>query len=353
MWPLIIFAGSMIYAASQEERKKQAPLREAQKKEREAQEKLRREAYECRKQETNQKRAATAKAKRDKFEAMNASDQLKYLFARKQKLKDGLFKKIQEEKWDLKQGVAIDLETMVKNQAYELQEWLIDLIEKHKFNLLREKQKLTISDSYGLKIDTTKWDLSPLLLKEKGAQLTGLTYFYSQGVLKLGCEIFTEKSFEERIKLYKKFTGKSFQQFFVYQVEEAIGKIKDVSTALNDVDKKSMPGVDFEEYCKKILEENDWVVELTPKSGDQGVDLIGSIGTARVCFQCKRHSQPVGNKAVQEVMAGMRYWNGTHAAVVSTSGYTQSAKELSIVTDVKLLAESELAELKNRLLAYQ
>ena len=49
---------------------------------------------------------------------------------------------------------------------------------------------------------------------------------------------------------------------------------------------RNMTGIEFEEYCKSILEEVGWEVEDTPTSGDQ-VDLIASIEDVRVCIQCK------------------------------------------------------------------
>ena len=48
-----------------------------------------------------------------------------------------------------------------------------------------------------------------------------------------------------------------------------------------------------------LLVEAGWEVDITPKTGDQGVDLIASIEDVRVCIQCKNWSNPVRNKAVQ------------------------------------------------------
>ena len=38
-----------------------------------------------------------------------------------------------------------------------------------------------------------------------------------------------------------------------------------------------MDGVQYEQYCKKILEDAGWEVEDTPITGDQGVNMIASI----------------------------------------------------------------------------
>ena len=62
--------------------------------------------------------------------------------------------------------------------------------------------------------------------------------------------------------------------------------------------RENMSGDEYEKYCKYILEQRGWEVNITPKSGDQGVDLIASKEYLKVCIQCKRYSKPVGNKAV-------------------------------------------------------
>ena len=45
-----------------------------------------------------------------------------------------------------------------------------------------------------------------------------------------------------------------------------------------------MDGIEYEQYCKTILENAGWEVEDTSTTGDQGVDLIASIENLRVCF---------------------------------------------------------------------
>jgi len=36
-------------------------------------------------------------------------------------------------------------------------------------------------------------------------------------------------------------------------------------------------------------------VKETPKTGDQGVDLIASINDLRICIQCTDHKKAIGN----------------------------------------------------------
>ena len=74
------------------------------------------------------------------------------------------------------------------------------------------------------------------------------------------------------------------------------------------------------------------------------------IDNFRICIQCKDHKKIVGNKAVQEISAGKIYWEGTHAVLVSKSGFTKSAQKLARANKVRLINEYELKDLENILI---
>ena len=69
-----------------------------------------------------------------------------------------------------------------------------------------------------------------------------------------------------------------------------------------------MSGEEYEIFCQELIIDEGWEVSRTPKSNDQGVDLIATISDNKVCIQCKRYSNPVGNKAVQEIIAGTEFY---------------------------------------------
>jgi len=105
-------------------------------------------------------------------------------------------------------------------------------------------------------------------------------------------------------------------------------------------------GIRFENHCMGILKQNGWEVKETPNTGDQGVDLIASINDLRICIQCKDHEKAIGNKAVQEISAGKLFWKGTHAVIVSKSGFTKSAHQLAKSNKVELINEYQLKDLE-------
>lgn len=108
---------------------------------------------------------------------------------------------------------------------------------------------------------------------------------------------------------------------------------------------KNMLGVDFEIHCARILEEAGWSVVRNGRTGDQGVDLIACRLGLRVAIQCKRYSGTVGNKAVQEVFAGMKYEDCDRAVVVSNAAFTAGAVNLARTTGVVLLDDQSLSEM--------
>lgn len=112
-------------------------------------------------------------------------------------------------------------------------------------------------------------------------------------------------------------------------------------------DADSMTGEEYEQYCIEILENLGWKARKTPGSGDQGVDIIAEQKDYVLAIQCKRYSKPVGNKAVQEVIAGKSFINANLAVVVSNNSFTNSARQLAETTNVVLLHHTQLEAVNN------
>lgn len=111
-----------------------------------------------------------------------------------------------------------------------------------------------------------------------------------------------------------------------------------------------MEGHEFEYYCANILEKNGFNdVEVTPGSGDNGIDIIAYKDYVKYGIQCKCYSSDIGIKAVQEVFAGAKYYD-CHVPVVLTNRYfTRQAKELAEKTNVLLWDRDKLNELINNI----
>lgn len=116
---------------------------------------------------------------------------------------------------------------------------------------------------------------------------------------------------------------------------------------LTKEDVANLSPVAFEAYCARVLNENGWQANTTKGSGDQGIDVIATKGKIKAVFQCKKYASPIGNKAVQEVIAGKTFTSADFAFVVSNTHYTRSAVELARKASVHLIHYSELVDLQS------
>ncbi len=112
---------------------------------------------------------------------------------------------------------------------------------------------------------------------------------------------------------------------------------------------ENMSSLEFERCCADYLNLNGWRAATTKGSGDQGVDVIAKKAGRTIVMQCKLHSSPVGNKAVQEVFAGLAYQRAERAVVVSNQRYTPSAMALAAKTGVLLIHFTDLRDLDRQL----
>ena len=105
-----------------------------------------------------------------------------------------------------------------------------------------------------------------------------------------------------------------------------------------------MDGTKFENFMANVLAEKGYHVQTTPKSGDQGVDLLLTMDGRKVAVQLKRYTGAVGNAAVQAVVAGMFHYQAKEAWVITTSTFTKSAKQLAMSNRVRLIDGRELED---------
>lgn len=111
---------------------------------------------------------------------------------------------------------------------------------------------------------------------------------------------------------------------------------------INLPDYNSMSGYEFEALIGKQFSSLGYPVRHTPGSRDQGADLIIQNGRDTIAIQVKNYTGPVGNGAIQEVVASMGIYNANKAMVISSSTYTQSARDLATANNVILWDETDL-----------
>ena len=122
-----------------------------------------------------------------------------------------------------------------------------------------------------------------------------------------------------------------------------ISKYQNIDSAFKEHFEKK--DIVYHKYDFAYKLKNKWDAEATQGSSDQGVDVIAKKDTRTLVAQCKRFIKPVGNKAVQEIVAGMKYYEATEGVVIAPNGFTNSAKNLAEANNIKLIHHSEINDL--------
>ena len=103
--------------------------------------------------------------------------------------------------------------------------------------------------------------------------------------------------------------------------------------------------MEFEGWVELQLSSFGWVAKATQATSDQGVDILAEKDGLTLAIQCKRYSKPVGNKAVQEITAGIQHYMADCGVVIATAAYTKSAKQLAQTNNIHLLSVDDIPNL--------
>lgn len=112
--------------------------------------------------------------------------------------------------------------------------------------------------------------------------------------------------------------------------------------SIDDID--FMTGHEFENFISSLFTKLGYSTKVTKGSGDQGIDVIIEKHGQKIGVQTKCYANNVTNKAIQEVVAGIKYYNLTKGIVVTNNYFTESAKELAVSNDVILWDRNILKE---------
>lgn len=215
-----------------------------------------------------------------------------------------------------------------------------DLCARIGFDHLKFLERTTVSrrqadlDRVYAKLEERKPYLKPLLLR---AMAKGRNKY---GEIDYGEYV---KEVSDFFDYY--FPGSSLPFFFGRNpILSAVTHLEDWVSEPQEMIGIPVDGIDFEHWCAARLEEQGWAVRVSKASGDQGVDIEAMKDGKMVAIQCKRYSQAIGNKAVQEAYAGMMHYRADAACVIGTGGYTASAIELGNSTGVLLIDAENISE---------
>ncbi len=101
----------------------------------------------------------------------------------------------------------------------------------------------------------------------------------------------------------------------------------------------------YERHVAECLRRYGWDAKATQASGDQGIDVHATKNGFTLVVQCKLYSNPVGNDAVQQIIAGRSFARADFAAVVSNAEFTRAARQLASSADVFLFHHDQIVDL--------
>lgn len=191
------------------------------------------------------------------------------------------------------------------------------VVDEHLSVLVRKRRQLVRVDDYGV-VDRSRWE------REIG-------YFFDKVVFQALAPADLGRV-EKRLN--------EFRERLEHMVETGLG-----DPGAEARFERVRNGTEFEQFCAEQLRQGGWKVTATGASRDQGADLIAERGRERLVVQCKFLGRPVGNYAVQEVVAARSHHFGNAALVASNQRFTASAAELAATNGVELCHWSELARL--------
>lgn len=120
------------------------------------------------------------------------------------------------------------------------------------------------------------------------------------------------------------------------------------SNSISSMDYDNMDGHTFEYFCADILKKNGFLnVEVTPGSGDHGIDILAEKDGISYAVQCKCYSSNIGNAAVQQAHTGKSIYQKDIAVVFTNRYFTAQAKAEANALGVKLWDREKLDSLIN------
>ncbi|MEO2507147.1 restriction endonuclease [Clostridium paraputrificum] len=97
-----------------------------------------------------------------------------------------------------------------------------------------------------------------------------------------------------------------------------------------------MTGYEFEKFISELFRKMGYSTNVTKGSGDQGSDVVIEKSGIKIGVQAKCYSGGVTNKAIQETVAGLKYYGCEKGIIVTNNFYTNSAIKLAEVNNIVL-----------------
>ncbi len=117
------------------------------------------------------------------------------------------------------------------------------------------------------------------------------------------------------------------------------------------IDIDEMDGATFEHFCADLLRVNGWTdVQITPASGDHGIDITAEKDDIKWGFQCKRWGDTkVDAIAIGQTYKGKALYECDMVAVITTSTLTAQAEGEAKQLGIKVWGRGKIRQLMSKL----
>ena len=113
----------------------------------------------------------------------------------------------------------------------------------------------------------------------------------------------------------------------------------------------------FEHLISRLLEEMDYQnVEVTSRSSDGGVDVVGDIElgitSVREVVQAKRHRRTIQRKDLDALRGSLYRFNAVRGTIVTTSRFAKGTRDAAFATGVAPITLVDGGKLVDLLIEY-
>ncbi len=111
----------------------------------------------------------------------------------------------------------------------------------------------------------------------------------------------------------------------------------------------SLSGIEFENVCKRLLENMGFEVETTKASGDGGIDLIAHnyqpMLSGKYIIQCKRYTGSVGEPIIRDLYGVITSERANKGILMTSGTFTKQAQVFAQDKQIELIDGVELKKL--------
>lgn len=214
----------------------------------------------------------------------------------------------------------IEAQTRIANDTLEAnKQEIINLFSPYLSTLYIKQQQLIYTDDYGDLIESD-WE------KEKERFIKNKMNLLLDTIINSAINEFDNTvSLEDYKKSFRNDIYKYIKDDIIgeisYMIEIALidykyeSLIKEIDEEFSTIEYNLTDPILFEKSVANNFTSLGWKTRETKKTGDQGADVIAEKDDINIIVQCKLYSRPIGNKAVQEVVAAQNFYKGNMSLV--------------------------------------